>query len=271
MANKKNVLLRQTSQLVRAGMARAAPFLIVAIIWELSSRFAGSDFLPSVLEIVDIFVSSSTSDAIIASQGGGSSGYLPHVLKTVIHVVVGVTIGGGLGAIGALGLFQSQGTRLYIEPILESLRAVPPLILVPFVLIAFGATATAQFIICGLYAGLSLFVYTINALDNIPHEYRDIARLYGTSRMQLIRKVELPAIVPELLGGTRVTFAIALGIVIVAEYMGAPSGVGRVLKFALSFSRVDLILVGIIWAGVIGLIFDTIIDHAIRSCIRWRA
>lgn len=246
------------------------PILLGAAAWELASHLSGRDVLPGLFDIIKVFVSSAFGDPIISSQGGGTGGYVPHVIATMLRVAAGVGGGACLGVIVGLGLAEAPRLRQHVEPILESLRVVPPLILIPFVLVALGPTEIAQFLVCGIYATLSVFVHTINALENVPSEYRIIARMHAASRLQSIRTVDLPAILPELAGGLRITLAIAVGIVVVGEYLGAPSGVGRVLKFSLSFARIDLILVGVVWTALIGLFFDTMINKAVTHWITWR-
>jgi ABC-type nitrate/sulfonate/bicarbonate transport system permease component len=160
--------------------------------------------------------------------------------------------------------------RHAIEPVLETLRVLPPLILIPFVLVVLGPTELAQVAVCGLYAALSMGIHTLNALRNVPQEFWILTHLQGATRAQAMRTMALPAALPELLGGIRISLALALGIVIVSEYLGAPSGIGRVLKFTLSFARVDLLLVGLVWAALIGLLFDLIVSHAILARNRWQ-
>jgi NitT/TauT family transport system permease protein len=80
----------------------------------------------------------------------------------------------------------------------------------------------------------------------------------------------MPAILPELLGAMRVTVVTSIGIAVVVEYLAMPAGVGRVMKFAASFSRIDLLMVGIIWAVIITLFVDAIISLLSRHFLRWR-
>lgn len=259
-----------TSRKIAATAFCALPMLMCMVAWELASHLWGKDVLPSLSEILQVFVMSAFKDPIINSQGGGTGGYFPHVLATILRVATGVPGGAFVGVFFALGLVERPSLRQYAEPVLEALRVIPPLILIPFVLLLFGPTETAQFLVCGIYTALSIFIHAINALANVPSEYWIIARMHGASRWQTIRTVALPAILPELVGGMRISLGIALGIVVIGEYLGAPSGIGRVLKFSLSFARIDLILVGIVWTALVGLLFDTIINKMVMSWIRWR-
>jgi len=98
-----------------------------------------------------------------------------------------------------------------------------------------------------LYSCLSMSVHTIGALLALPPEYAQIATLLGASRGRRTVSVELPGIAPSLAGPLRVNAALGAGICVVAEFLAAPQGIGRVMHFALSFYRVDLILAGVLW------------------------
>ena len=258
------------SKLIRMAVC-ALPFIVVPLIWELGSNVWGSSVLPSFVETLHLFVNSTFHDAIISSQGGGRGGYLPHVAATFVHVLTGVSLGTLTGVFAALALHYAPRIREYFEPLLEAVRVVPPLILVPFVLLVVGPTELAQFIVCGLYVALTVFIYAVNALENVTSEYWVIARINRASQWQTLSTVAMPAILPELIGGVRISIATALGIVVVGEYLGAPSGIGRVLKFALSFARIDLILVGVVWTAILGLVLDTLVNTLLRRTTKWKS
>lgn len=252
-----------------AALRCAAPVLVLLAGWQLVALALGSDIVPGVGEVAALLLTHALSDPIIRSQGGGEHGFLPHVLITTARVAAGVGAGAMVGAATAAALFQWPRWRQSVEPLIETLRVIPPLILIPFVLILMGPTEVAQIAVCALYSALSMLVHTLNALRNVPAAYWIIARMQGASRWQMLWTMAWPAALPELLGGIRISLALALGIVIVCEYLGAPDGIGRVLKFALSFARIDMLLVGLVWAALIGLLFDRAVSHAIRRRTLW--
>lgn len=255
---------------IGAGAYCAAPLLAFVVAWQVLSVILGQDFLPRPAEVAWLWATHALDDAVIRSQGGGDHGFLPHAGVTMVRVAGGVAIGTATGvALGGI-LFEWPAWRRAVEPLLESLRVIPPLILIPLVLVLLGPIEAAQVVVCAVYAGLSMLVHTLNALRNVPRAYWVIARMHRASRWQTLRTVALPAALPELLGGIRISLALALGIVIVSEYLGAPDGIGRVLKFTLSFARVDLLLVGLVWAVLIGLLFDQIFTQLLLRRTRWR-
>jgi ABC-type nitrate/sulfonate/bicarbonate transport system permease component len=229
----------------------------------------GNDRLPGAWQTFSTFKSSFSSNPIIKAQGGGEAGYFPHVLITTCSFAVGLFIGVITGFILSLLLFQFRVVQDFIDPILEAFRVLPPLILIPFILVIFQATDKTKIFIAALYSSFSICIYILNGLQNIEKNYLFLADLFGSSKFQRIWKVEIPAVLPEALGAIRITSVLTLGIIIVAEYLGSPSGIGRILKFATSFSSLDLITVGILWVVIIAIIFDIAYVSIFFYLLKW--
>jgi ABC-type nitrate/sulfonate/bicarbonate transport system permease component len=169
------------------------------------------------------------------------------------------------------------GILVYHSPILGNLlglvidvfRVIPPLILIPFFLVLFNPTDRSQILIAAIYTSYSIFIYTLNGLQNVKRNYLLLADVMGASELRKILTVEMPAVMPELVGAIRVTSPITLGVITVAEYLGAPSGIGRVFKFVMPFQRVDMVIVGIVWVVILSIIADLLIVVAARYLLRW--
>lgn len=245
------------------------PIVAFLILWQVFSLILGNDRLPGIKESSIAFVSTISESRIIEDQGGGANGYLPHVLATLYNFSQGLFAGLVVGGIVALLIDQNEVVRGLLDPVLEMFRVLPPLILVPFILVLFHTTNKTQILIATLYSAYSICIYTLNGLQNIDRSYLWIADLNGSSRLQKAIKVQVPAVMPELIGALRITSPLTLGIVIVAEYLAAPVGIGRVLKFAISYSRIDLIIVGIVWVVIISILIDCLIVVILNYSLRW--
>lgn len=262
-------LLSKTLHTVRSAIGILLPLGVLFVLWQAGSLLLGASRLPGVWETFSTLVGSIGESRIIQAQGGGEGGYLPHVLTTFQNFFLGLLAGLIVGTSAALLIYQHRVIQELLDPVLEMFRVLPPLIIIPFVLIVFHSTNTTQIIVGALYSSYSICVYTLNGLQNIESNYLKIAKLSGSNRIQKILKVEIPAVMSELVGALRITSPLTLGIVVVAEYLGAPLGIGRVLKFAISFSRVDLIMVGVIWVIAIAVAVDSIITLVFRFILRW--
>ncbi len=212
--------------------------------------------LPGPLATFGEMLKSSYQEHTIFLQGGWPDGYLPHVWSTFWHVGLGGLAGIVGGVFWTLVAVQTRWIRVAWNSILEFFRTIPPLILVPFVAVVFGTSDLGRIVTVGMYAALTAAVYTFNALDNIPPHYLQLAALLGASTYRRLYSIQLPGIIPELLGSVRLIFAFGLGISIVVEYLGSEDGIGQVMRSVMAYSRIDLVMVGVLWTIVLAFLFD---------------
>ncbi len=243
--------------------------VVVCIVWEIAAMIAGPLRIPDVGATLQALVHTFNADHVIEAQGGGSNGFYPHILSTIISFLIGFSSGALIGFVIALVFYQLPHLRSVTNSTLEFFRVLPPLLVVPFAVCLFKSTEMLPAATVALYTAFTVCVYASNALRNIPANYAILSKLLGSTRFRRVFDVQLPAIVPGLFGGLRVSCVLGLGIAIVAEYLAAPSGIGRVMKFAMSFSRIDLIFVGVIWVIVIALIMEGLISLIMAPLLRW--
>ena len=74
---------------------------------------------------------------------------------------------------------------------------------------------------------------------------------------------------PRLLGPVRVVFAFSLGISVVAEYLASPTGIGRVMKLAMAYANVHLIVVGVLWTVIVAFVYDAVTVLFFGFFMRW--
>lgn len=243
--------------------------IVVCITWEIAAFIAGPERFPDVVATVQAMARSLNADHVIEAQGGGAHGFLPHVISTINSFLIGFSSGGLIGFLIALVFYQLPHLRSLTNSTLEFFRVLPPLLVVPFAVCMFKSTEMLPAATVALYTAFTVCVYASNALRNIPANYAILSKLLGSTRFRRIFDVQLPAIVPGLFGGLRVSCVLGLGIAIVTEYLAAPSGIGRVMKFAMSFSRIDLIFVGVVWVVLIALVMEGLISLAMAPLLRW--
>jgi NitT/TauT family transport system permease protein/taurine transport system permease protein len=156
-----------------------------------------------------------------------------------------------------------------LEPALEFFRALPPLLVIPFAILLCKSNGTLECFTVALYSAFSMAVYTLSFVKNIAPNYQHLSKLLGASAFRRIFDVQIPAIMPELLSAFRVTAPLSLGIAVVVEYLASPAGLGRVMKFAISYARGDLIMVSVIWVICIAVAVDFLINLSFSQILKW--
>ncbi len=250
-------------------LSALSPLILGVIAWEICAFISHNRFLPHLASVIDTVWHSLFSDAMIEAQGGGQYGYAPHIWSTLVNFFICMIFGAGTAFSVAVSLYSWWPTRRALVVLLRPWHVVPPLIAIPLLLAGLGPTWVACRIAGCFYAFVATGIFVLSALDELPETHVFMARIAQAGTMWIAWRVRAVGILPLLVGPAKVTGSFTLGIVVVLEYLAAPVGIGRVMKFAISYDSVNLILAGIFWAALIGLSFGAALDWASNRFLRW--
>jgi ABC-type nitrate/sulfonate/bicarbonate transport system permease component len=190
-------------------------------------------------------------------------------LATVSRVLFGFIVGTLLGL--GLGLAMSYNKKVYyfFDPLVESIRPVPVIAMIPFFLMWFGIGEAGKLLLITLGVFAIIVVSTVEAIKNVPKIYVLAAQTLGASKLQLFRTVLVPAIVPQLIGPMRVAAALSFTLVVAAEFMGANAGLGFRILEARRLFNTDVIMLGVVLIGILSAIADALIRGGAAYLTRW--
>lgn len=183
-------------------------------------------------------------------------------LITFQRVFFGIAFG-TLGGI-SLGLLVAtfEAARRLIAPTVHIVRMTPFLAMIPLFNLWFGATTFGIILFVAYGVAVIMFIGTVNAVRNVPKVYFDRAATVGASRVAVFRNVVLPAIFPEIRASFLLSFGLSWSLVVGGELLGAQSGLGVIVTYALQFAytgRVMIVaLLFVIYAGLSFALFDAI-------------
>jgi len=168
-----------------------------------------------------------------------------------------------------LGLWR-RGERAF-NPILQLLRPISPLAWIPMAILWFGVGDLSAMFLIFLASLLPLVTSTIHAVHGIEAQHLAAGRNFGLTHEELVRSVVLPAILPQLIVGMRLTLGIAWLVVVAAEMIAVNSGLGFLIVDARNAgNRYDLVVAGMILIGVIGVGLDLLMRQLERlPSLRW--
>ena len=130
-------------------------------------------------------------------------------------------------------------------------------------------TSTSQYIMLISYTFLTLTVYTYEAIKNVDPLIIKYAQTVGANKNQIFRTVVLPSIIPELIGGIRVSIALSWSIAVVSELLGAKFGIGKIFSMMLVAQGLDIIIISIIYVTFIAALTDQIFLTISNYFTRW--
>lgn len=208
--------------------------------------------------------------AEIASGEYRGSSLWKHLGYSLFRVVAGFVFGALLGIPLGYAMGLSNWFRGWFEPIVEFMRPVPPLALIPLVIIWFGIGETGKIILLFL---ASMWIMAISAragVSGVNISKVHAAYSLGASKIQILLHVIVPNSLPEIFTGARVAMGVCWGTVVAAELVAASEGAGMMIMVASKFQLTDIVLMGIILIGVIGFGIDVMMRRAERWLVPWK-
>ncbi|PQP88975.1 ABC transporter permease [Paenibacillus sp. AR247] len=115
-----------------------------------------------------------------------------------------------------------------------------------------------------------IYINTYLGIRNVDNKWFEVTRVLGYSRIQQIRRLVIPAALPNILLGTRLSIGLSWLGLVVAELIASTSGVGYMMSDARQFADTPVVFVGIIVFAAAGLITDYIVRLAERRLLRWK-
>jgi NitT/TauT family transport system permease protein len=184
----------------------------------------------------------------------------------LLAVLVGVPLGLVLGWFGRA--FEA------LNPLIQVLRPISPIAWIPLSILWFGMSEAAPIFLIFLASVFPITVSATAAVQNIQLVYVRAARNFGLGRLQLFRRVILPATLPQILTGLRIALGIAWLVLVAAEMVVTNpqiGGLGYLIMDARNAgSRYDLVVAGMVVIGLIGLVLDLLVRQLERfDEIRW--
>ncbi len=206
----------------------------------------------------------------IASEGYQNFTLWQHLGSSLLRVLGGFVLGAIVGIPLGYAMGLSNWFRGWFDPIVEFMRPVPPLALIPLVIIWFGIWETGKIVLLFLAA---LWIMTIAARAGVSGV--NITKIHaayslGASRWQIMRHVIVPNSLPEIFTGARVAMGVCWGTVVAAELVAAQKGAGMMIIAASKFQLTDIVIMGIVLIGVIGYGIDILMRWAERFLVPWK-
>jgi len=206
----------------------------------------------------------------ISNEGYQNFTLWEHLYWSLFRVIVGFALGAAVGIPLGYAMGLSDWFRGWFDPIVEFMRPVPPLALIPLVIIWAGIGESGKIILLFLAA---LWIMTISAragVSGVAISKVHAAYSLGASKWQLMRYVIVPNSLPEIFTGARVAMGVCWGTVVAAELVAAEKGAGMMIMVASRFQLTDIVLMGIILIGVIGYGIDILMRKMERWLVPWK-
>lgn len=167
----------------------------------------------------------------------------------------------------AMGWWKPVNDQL--DPLIEMLRPIPPLAWIPLSILWFGVGDTQNQFIIFLGVFFPILLNTITGVRGVEPNLVRAARCLGGGEGAVLRRVVLPAALPQIVTGIRIGLGVGWMALVAAELVGASSGLGFLINDARTLLRTDIVIVGMVAIGLVGLALDMLIRALSRRVLPW--
>lgn len=191
------------------------------------------------------------------------------LLTSLWRAIVGFIIGSFLGI--AIGLITGRikFLNLLTSPVFNFIRALPPVAILPLFIIWFGINDNAKIITIAFGCFFPVWLNTNLGASRIPQVYLNSAKLLTGSRLKTLLYVELPATLPYIISGLRLSIAMAFIMVFISELAGSNAGIGFTISNAQMAYKIDLMIAALCLLAGIAALIDWLIKKLSSLFFPW--
>jgi sulfonate transport system permease protein len=183
---------------------------------------------------------------------------------------IGLGFGIVLGVVLALISGLSRLGESILDGPIQIKRAIPSLALLPLLILWLGIGEGMKIVTILLGVFVPIYIHTHNGLRTIDARYVELAQTVGLSQWAFIRRVVLPGALPGFLLGLRFAVTGAWLSLVVVEQINSTSGIGYMMELARTYGQTDIIIVGLVLYGILGLLSDGVVRLIQRRALSWR-
>jgi ABC-type nitrate/sulfonate/bicarbonate transport system permease component len=189
--------------------------------------------------------------------------------ETLWLAFAGFVVGSASGLACGLLMGAIPFLRRSLDPVIAAAWASPKLTLLPILMLVFGVGDAPRIALVALGCFIVMAMSTLDAMQTISPRYLELARNYGAGRRAILNRVYVPATLPLVFSGLRLSLGRALTITVAVEMVGAESGLGAMIWLAWQAFAIEKVYIGAILAASMGMLFHLSLRALERRLIPW--
>jgi NitT/TauT family transport system permease protein/taurine transport system permease protein len=236
----------------------AVSFSLALLAWALFARyFAYPDLVPSP-----------AATFATGAQMVRSGALLDHVAISLERILIGYAAGCIAGIVIGTLMGRIPIVAQFADPLLQLMRPISPVALVPLSIIWFGIGDLSRYFIIFYGVVIIMIMNTAAGVAATPNIRLNAAKCLGARPRQIFLRIVIPSALPYILTGMRVALGFAFMGIVAAEMIAAQSGIGYLIMQSRALLRTDIMFVGLVTLGVLGAIIDGCFKLAIDRTMR---
>jgi ABC-type nitrate/sulfonate/bicarbonate transport system permease component len=191
------------------------------------------------------------------------------IVASLVHLGLGYGLGSTMGLMLALLAARFVVLEAIIDPFVELLRPIGAIAWIPIAILMFGIGRGVPIFLIFYAALFPVFINTLAGIKQVDPRLVHAAQMLGASRRMIVTHVVLPAALPLILAGARLSLGVAWMAMVAAELTGADSGLGWRIFWYQEFFAMDKVMAVILTIGILGYSFDTLLRWLQARITRW--
>lgn len=234
------------------------PTVLIGLYWAFTAQPGAGFYTPTPAAIGSAFAELWFSDRFFVDV-------LPSLGRLLTGFALAALIGVGLGVL--LGL--DSRVRATIEPVLEFLRAIPPPVLVPLMIMLAGIDDTMKITVIVFGCVWPILLNTVEGVRAVDPVLSDTARCYGITGTTRLRVLILRSASPQIMAGLRLALALAIILMVISEMFASSSGLGfAIVQFQRTFAIPEM-WAGMVLLGVLGFVLSSLFEFVEGRVLGW--
>jgi ABC-type nitrate/sulfonate/bicarbonate transport system permease component len=247
-----------TARRLLRGLEVLVALAVVVALWQAASVAVGnSTLLPSPLRVLHAWIDLLHADL------------REDILASLLHLGLGYALGVAVGLLLAAVSTRFAVLEAIIDPLVELLRPISASAWIPLAILMFGISAKVPVFLIFYASVFPIFVNTVAGVKQVDPRLVHAAEMLGASSRMILTHVVMPAALPYVLAGARLSLGVAWMAMVAAELTGSDAGLGWRLFWYQEFFAMDKVMAVILTIGVLGYLFDTLLRALQARITRW--
>jgi putative hydroxymethylpyrimidine transport system permease protein len=193
----------------------------------------------------------------------------PDAWVTAREVLLGLALALVIGVAIAIVLHLSPVLRRAAYPLVVASQAIPVVVIAPILVIWFGFGITPKLIVIALICFFPVVVNTLDGLEGVDGDQVKMMRTLGASRLDLLRRLELPSALPFLFSGAKVAVAVAVIGAVFGELVGSDAGLGHAIQVGTAQLETARVFAAVLILSMMAIALFGLVALAERWAVPW--
>lgn len=251
---------------LKYGILSLITLVIFFIVWQfiVDNEIVSTKILASPIEVGQAFIEK------LSREGPDGATLQENILASMSIAMAGFVVGSFFGV--PLGWLMGwyKPVDKFVRPVFDLIRPIPPVGWIPIslMLLGFGFRAKVLIIFFGTF--IPSLINSNTGIRLTPQSLIDVAKTCGATNFEIFRKVGIPYSLPLVFTGLRISLANSWGALVAAEMLAANAGLGNMIVMGRQFVRTDLIILGMVVIGLIGIVLAMIFEQVEKLFLKGR-